>query len=33
MAIEILKITYKPSKIESGPFHKLKIIKRAMNSD
>jgi len=28
MTIEILKITYKPSKIISGPFHKLKIIKK-----
>jgi hypothetical protein len=31
MAIEVLKITYKPSEIISGSFHKLKIIKRALS--
>jgi hypothetical protein len=30
--IEKLKISYKTKKIELGPIHKLKIIKRAMSA-
>jgi hypothetical protein len=33
MAIEKLKINYKTHKIKPGPISKLKITKRAMNSD